>query len=149
MGFSVSCAELPRLMRQLRDVDPQLAKDAKKKIREAQQPAMALVRASAKSFEMDKAAGAVQPANRYTGAGASLAIKVNATLAPNARPLAHPNERGTFNRHPVFGQGPRTGWHWTEQPARKFFDPAADAGFKLCENKMADALDEIVSWLGR
>jgi hypothetical protein len=148
MGFSVSCAELPVLMRELRAADEQLAKDAKRKIREAEAPAMAMMRESAAAFGMMKATRAVQPANRFTGASAVLAIKVNATIAPNARPLARPNNP-PYNRHPVHAFGPRSRWHWVNQPERNFFDSAADAGFVKCVDKMADALDEVVRWLGR
>ena len=91
MGISVTCKELPILMRQLRMVDPELAKDAKRRIRAAERPAMDAMRASAAGAGMMKATRAVKPSNRFTGASASLGLKVDARIAPNARPLDKPN----------------------------------------------------------
>src|SRR5216110_3447219 len=112
MGFSVTCAELPGLMRDLRAVDRQLALEAKRNIRKAERPAIQAMQASAAAEGMMKAARAVKPNNRYTGKNAGLGLKVDARIAPNARPLDRPNTGG-FNRHPVFGRNV-----WVEQPAR-------------------------------
>src|SRR5438045_1546426 len=114
MGFSVTCAELPGLMRDLRAVDRQLALEAKRNIRKAERPAVQAMQASAAAAGMMKAARAVKPSNRFTGKSASLGLKVDARIAPNARPLDRPNS-GAFDRHPVFGR--RTD-DWVDQPAR-------------------------------
>jgi hypothetical protein len=146
--FSVTCKELPILMRELRRADPELAKSVKRRIREAEAPAKRAMVESATNAGMMKAARAVKVSNRYSGKAARLTLRVDAKIAPNARPLDKPN-RGGFNRHPVFGSGllTRDKWHWVDQPARRFFDRGADAGFRACEQAMGDALDDLVKYL--
>jgi hypothetical protein len=143
MGFTVTCRELPILMAQLRRTDNELAKDAKREIRKAERPAIQAMRTSAGGAGMMKATRAVKPNNRFTGAGASLGLKVDARIAPNARPLDKPNHGG-YNRHPVFGSH-----NWVDQPARYFFDRGADAGFKACQDGMEEALNAVVRYLAR
>ena len=139
MGFSVTCAELPRLMRDLRAVDRNLANEVKRNIRKAEQPAKHAMEASAAAAGMMKASRAVKLSNRYGGKSASLSLRVDAKIAPNARPLDKPND-GAFNRHPVFGNRR----NWVDQPERKFFDRGADAAFSACEKEMGEALDAVV-----
>lgn len=143
MAFTVTCAELPILMRQLRAVDRNLANEVKRDIRKAEQPAKRAMEAAAVGAGMMKASRAVKLSNRYGGKSASLGLKVDAGIAPNARPLDKPND-GDFNRHPVFGSR-----NWVEQPARRFFDRGADEGFKVCEKEMGEALDAVVAALAR
>lgn len=176
MGFTVTCAELPGLMRDLRAVDRTLASEAKRNIRKAEKSGIQAVQAAALNAGgvvgkgghpgMTKAARAVKPNNRYSGKSASLGLKVDARIAPNARPLDHPNEGG-FNRHPVFGRrhfgpslpGSRTAFighvsqHgstvWVNQPSRPFFLRGSLAAFDACENEMEAALSAVVRILGR
>jgi hypothetical protein len=146
--FSVTCKELPILMRELRRADPELAKSVKRRIREAEQPAKRAMVESAVAAGMMKASRAVFPLYRLDTFTARLTLRVDAKTAPNARPLDKPN-RGNFNRHPVFGSGAltRDRWHWIDQPARRFFDRGADAGYRACEQAMGDALDDLVKYL--
>lgn len=130
-------------MRDLRAVDRTLAAEAKRNIRKAEKRGQQAVTASAAAAKMFEAARAVKPANRFTGKNASLGLKVDARIAPNARPLDHPNE-GAFNRHRVFGRNV-----WVNQPARPFFNRGANAAFDACENEMEAALGAVVRILGR
>jgi len=144
MGFSVTCPELAAVMRDLRRTDPELAKAMKRNIRRAEQPAKAAVAASAVGAEMFKASRAVKPNNRFTGKSAGLGLKVDAKIAPNARPLDKPNDGG-FNKHPVWGNR-RV---WVKQKARYFFDRGANAAFDACQKEMEAALQDVVRFLGR
>lgn len=144
MGFSVTCVELPGLIRDLRRVDPELAKEAKRNIRKAERPAIQAMQGSAAGAGMMKASRAVKPNNRFTGKGASLGLKVDAKIAPNARPLDRPNH-GAYDRHPVFGHRN----NWVDQPARLFFDRGANAAFDACQKEMEAALTAVVRMLGR
>lgn len=152
MGFSVSCKELPILMKQLRQVDVALSKEAKKNIRRAERPAIQAMSQSAAAAGMMKASRAVKPANRFTGKSATLSIKVDAKIAPNARPLDRGSQGsgGRYDRHPVFGAShwTRAGWHWVDQPLRKFFDRGSVAAFDACEKEMDEALGAVVKFLG-
>ena len=142
--FTVTCHELPILMRQLRLVDKDLALQAKREIRKAEKPAVQAMRASAASAGMMKATRAVKLSNRFTGGAASLGLRVDSRIAPNARPLDKPNHGG-FNRHPVFGSRR----NWGDQPARYFFDRGANAAFTACQDGMEAALTSVVQHLGR
>ena len=82
------------------------------------------------------AAGLVAKAAKKISAGfsARTAASIHVTSGPNAAyviaggdsaPMAYPFEFGT--RHPVFGHGPRSSWHWAAQPHRPFLDEAAEA----------------------
>ena len=162
MGFTVTCKELPILMRQLRAADRELSNDIKRQIRKAEQPAKRAMQESAAAAGMMKAARAVKIRNRFSGKSASLGLRVDSGIAPNARPLDKPNN-GDFDRHPVFGRDRllrqkrfrvfglrfgrtvlRTGTVWVDQPARRFFNRGADEGFKQCTDAMQAALDELV-----
>ena len=142
MGITVSMPELSAVIRDLRSVDRKLANAAKKKIREAEEPAKQVMRQAALSASpgpMEKAAGAVVTRNRFAAKGAVLSLRVDSKRAPNARPLDKPNN-GDFDRHPVYGNRR----NWVDQPARRFFDRGADAAFRACEKEMEDALSAVV-----
>lgn len=147
MGFTVTCPELAAVMRDLRKTDNELAKEIKRDIRQAEQPAKRAMQQAALSATrgpMKKASRAVKPSNRFVGKGASLGLKVDAAIAPNARPLDKPND-GDFNKHPVWG-------HWdraVEQPAHYFFDKGSVAAFDACQKEMEEALAAVVRFLGR
>jgi hypothetical protein len=141
MVIRVTCRELPILIRQLKLADPELAKQMKREIRQAERPAVLAMQQSAAGADMMKAARAVKVSNRFTGKTASLGLKVDARIAPNARPLDHPN-RGAFNRHRVFGHP----W-MVDQPARPFFNRGSVGAFDACEKGMNNAFDSWVRFL--
>jgi len=126
-------------MRDLRAVDRNLSNEMKRGIRKAEQPAKRAMQESAAAAGMMKASRAVKTSNRFSGKSASLRLRVDSGIAPNARPLDKPNH-GAFNRHPVWGNRR----NWVDQPERKFFDRGADAGLKACQNEMEDALNAVV-----
>lgn len=132
--ISVSIPELGALQRDLRAANRVLERAERSKLHEAAPVVKRDMEASAAAAGMMKAARAVS----VSVSGNELDLKVDGNIAPNARPLDKPN-RGDFNHHPVFGSR-----NWVDQPARRFFNRGADAGYKVCEDKSGNALDDMV-----
>ena len=132
--------EIVRLRRESR----QVANQYKRRLREAARPLKDAVSASALAAGMHKAAAATSVRQRFSSSGASLRVVVDAKKAPNARPLDQPNN-GPFNRHPVFPSHLQTRkqWHWTNQPARPFFDRGTKAGAEAAFKRAEQVLDDI------
>lgn len=50
--------------------------------------------------------------------------------------------------HPVYGQGPRSEWHWKWQAPRPFLAPAAEAMADAAAGQFANVIDDWARMLG-
>jgi hypothetical protein len=84
---------------------------------------------------------AVRAKPSFTAKRAGVSIVVDASKAPEGRPLEHGGAAGQF-RHPVFGHRN----NWVEQPARPFFYAALERS-AATEVAMRAAMDRIAALL--
>lgn len=66
--------------------------------------------------------------------------------APNAYPFDPPTEPPVY--HPVWGHGPREGWHWAAQPYRPFLEEGAERAGERAADVFARIIDEWAKEIG-
>jgi hypothetical protein len=67
-------------------------------------------------------------------------IVAGGAAAPHAITFEAPG--AAFWKHPVFGAGPRSTWHWVKQDPRRFLLPAAEEDGDLAVSVVAKVVDD-------
>jgi hypothetical protein len=109
----VQSKDLQALFAAAKAAEGTLQVELRRGVREAALPAVRAVQEAASWSPRISAAVKAKPF--FTAKRAGVTIVVDASRAPEARPLEHGGEGGTF-RHPVYGT--KT---WVDQPAQPFF----------------------------
>jgi hypothetical protein len=120
----VDMSEIRAAYFELRIAGDGLHLELKDGLRHAGEGAAQAVRAAAAWSTRIPAATSVQVS--FAAKSGGVRVKVDASRAPEARPINHGGQGGEF-RHPVWGHGPRNKWHWAPQAARPFFNAAGTA----------------------
>jgi hypothetical protein len=115
----VQSRDLQKLFFELKAMEGNLQVELRRGIREAARPMVESVKRNA--AWSTRIPDAVKAKPSFTVKRASVTIQVDARTAPEARPIEHGGETGTF-RHPVYGSRE----NWADQPARPFFYPSVE-----------------------
>lgn len=134
IDFHVQSTDMQRLFAELKAMEGSLQVELRRGMAAAAGPAVESVKRSA--AWSSRIPGAVRAQPYFTARRAGVRIIVDATKAPEGRPLEHGGESGTF-RHPVFGQNT-----WVTQPARPFFYSALEKSTEV-EAAMWTVMDAV------
>lgn len=121
--------------RELKKVEPELAKELRKELREIVKTKVIPTAKSNAGFSA-RIPGAIKPSVTTKGAGVRIAGK----QAPHGRPIEGIGGNSHF-RHPVFGNREV----WVNQRTRPFLSPAVDAN----QDEAAEAAKKAVDKAGR
>jgi hypothetical protein len=121
-------SSLNLLIQDLGNISPELRRQMRPAMKRAAQPIVENMKRRA-SWST-RIPGAIKISTSFAqGPRAGVRIKVDAKIAPHARPYESGSSRNRNLRHPVFAKSDdRMEWTWAEEPVRPFFFPAVRAG---------------------
>lgn len=143
LDVKVDTTQLRQLYADLKGVEGNLRVELRKGVKNAADPMVQKVRSAAAWSSRIPAAVTVKPS--FAAKGASVSIIVNQAAAPEAAPLEHGGQGGSF-RHPVFGDRNA----WVAQPARPFFYPtvSGSAAIAAAEQAIVAVMDAVARKAG-
>ena len=112
-GVSIDTSSFAKFARALKVIDPDLKKELRAGLKAAGE--VVAEDARARSSWSTRIPGSI----KVSVVGNTIKVVANAKKAPDAKPLEHGGQGGTF-RHPVFGNRDA----WVNQDARPFLRPA-------------------------
>ena len=129
--FEIDGEAFRTFQRELRKVEPVLAKELNKELRQIVKERI-IPTAKANAGWSSRIPGAIKPQVTTKLVG----IRVAGKQAPHAKPFENTSNTGWF-RHPVFGNRQV----WVNQNARTFLRPAVDANQESAAQAVAKAID--------
>ncbi len=137
MVARIDTSELKRFAVQLRKSAPELSKEFNAGLRAGGE----LVAQQAKSNA--SFSSRIPGSIKVRRAGVKVTVSAGGASAPEAAPLEHGGQPGTF-RHPVFGNREV----WVNQPARPFLMPAVEAEAENVAVLVLNACDGVFRQMG-